>query len=50
MMKENKNNIATVRFTDTEKKALQKIIDDGKAKTYAGAIQYLVLQHIILGK
>ncbi|WP_202307401.1 hypothetical protein [Dryocola clanedunensis] len=49
MEKENKTQVVSVRFTDTQKSALQKLVDSGKAKTIAGAIQYLINSHMITG-
>jgi hypothetical protein len=49
-MKENKTNVVSVRFTDTQKDSLQKVINEGKAKTLAGAIQYLINKHMVLGE
>ncbi|MEQ9995621.1 hypothetical protein [Pectobacterium versatile] len=49
-MKENKKNVATVRYTDSQKKALDKLIAAGKAKTPAAAIQYLINIYMIEGE
>lgn len=49
-MKENKTNVVSVRITDPQKDSLQKIINEGKAKTLAGAIQYLINKHMVLGE
>ncbi|MEQ9853502.1 MULTISPECIES: hypothetical protein [Pectobacterium] len=46
-MKGNKINVVTVRYTDSQKKALDKLISEGKAKSAAGAIQYLITLHMI---
>lgn len=48
-MKEQKTLGVGVRLNNTQHEALQKIINDGKANSISGAIQYLINQHIILG-
>ncbi|KHT18285.1 hypothetical protein RC97_11745 [Pectobacterium brasiliense] len=49
-MKENKVNVATVRYTDSQKKALDKLIAEGKVKNVASAIQYLINLYAIKGE
>ncbi|WP_146044015.1 hypothetical protein [Pectobacterium odoriferum] len=49
-MKENKVNVATVRYTDSQKKALDKLITEGKVKNVASAIQYLINLYAIKGE
>ena len=48
-MKENKVNVATVRYTDSQRKALDKLIVEGKVKNVASAIQYLINLYAIKG-
>jgi hypothetical protein len=49
-MKEKKINYVLVRLSDTQKTALQNIIDSGKAKSTSSAIQYLINSYMIKGE
>lgn len=49
-MRENKEARITVRVTVAQQQALQKMIDTGKCTSIAAAVQYLINQHMILGK
>jgi hypothetical protein len=48
-MKEVKQHQVGVKLNDGQIALLDKLIADGKAKTKASAIQYLINQQIILG-
>lgn len=41
-MKENKESKITARITDTQHSYIQRLIDEGKAKSPSAAIQYLI--------
>lgn len=47
-MKELKSHPVSVKLNDTQVKLLEKLIQEGKAKTKASAIQYLINQYSIL--
>lgn len=49
-MKENKDVRIALRISTEQEKALQKLIDQGKAKNKSSAIQYLINQYSVLGK
>ena len=47
-MKEIKSHQVGVKLNDVQVKLLEKLIQEGKAKTKASAIQYLINQYSIL--
>lgn len=47
-MKETKQHQVGVKLNDAQIKLLEALIQEGKAKTKASAIQYLVNQYMIL--
>ncbi|MCO4162984.1 hypothetical protein K8D15_07250 [Citrobacter youngae] len=49
-MKEQKEYKITVRLNETQHNVLQKIIDEGKAKSISTALQYLLNQHALFDK
>ncbi|POE40246.1 hypothetical protein [Pectobacterium odoriferum] len=49
-MKENKDFKVTSRINELQNSILQKLITDGKAKTPASAIQYLINLYAIKGE
>lgn len=49
MKKEKKVNSATVRLNDTQYALIEKLIEDGKCKTVASAIQHIINMAIIKG-
>ncbi|HDS8977224.1 TPA: hypothetical protein QHR34_004067 [Raoultella ornithinolytica] len=48
-MKEVKQHQVGVKLNDRQIELLDKLISDGKCKTRAAAIQYLINQQLILG-
>jgi|GEM_PF-2599458 len=48
MKKQIKTNTLTVRITDDQQKYIDKLIEQGKAKTNAAAIQYLINKSMLL--
>lgn len=49
-MKEVKSHSVSTKLNDRQVELLDKLISDGKAKTRAVAIQYLINQQLILGE
>lgn len=47
-MKELKSHPVSVKLNDTQVKLLEELIQEGKAKTKASAIQYLINHYSIL--
>ncbi len=47
-MKELKSHPVSVKLNDTQMKILDELIEGGKAKTKASALQYLINQYTIL--
>ena len=47
-MKENKSHPVSTKLNDRQVELLDKLIEEGKAKTRASAIQYLINQQLIL--
>jgi hypothetical protein len=50
MKTDNKDYRYTVRLTETQNAAVQKLIDEGKVKTPAAALQYITNMFIMLGQ
>lgn len=49
-MKDKKEKQINVRLSESHLLALQKFVDEGKAKSQSGALVYLVNQYMIMGK
>ncbi|HCA0103477.1 ribbon-helix-helix domain-containing protein [Pseudescherichia vulneris] len=49
-MKEKKNNMVGTKLNDSQLQLLDRLIEEGKAKSRSGSIQYLINEKIILGK
>lgn len=49
MNKFKKTKVVAVRINEQQYHALHVLINNGKAQSISGAIQYLISQHIILG-
>jgi Arc/MetJ-type ribon-helix-helix transcriptional regulator len=48
-MKTTKNHLVTVRLNEAQYSILLSLISEGKAKSNAEAVQYLINQKLILG-
>ncbi|MCC4525049.1 MULTISPECIES: hypothetical protein [Enterobacter] len=49
-MKEIKSHPVSVKLNDAQVQLLEKLIQEGKAKTKASALQYLINEKLILGE
>lgn len=49
-MKEKKSVSVGVRLNETQAAHIQKLVDDGKAKSISSAIQYLINMSVITGE
>lgn len=49
-MNQKKDKQINVRVSEFQLEVLQKIVDDGKAKTQSGALIYLINQYGVVGK